>query len=596
MPRLIPAAILLLLCSSLSQAQTVTPNTFGMNYNYPLVTSSRVAPSIMRMWDESYNGANVHWLNVETCQAASGSPSDPCYTWTAFDAILVKEHALGADTIFALGGVPNWANGNSGPATPPTSQAYLNNFVTAVLARAAGRIKYIEEWNEPDQPLTWSGTQAQMITQSAAVYTLIKSIAPSVIVLGPSFDILPASVSSYYASGMGAYTDVNVVHLYPQVGTEGIPSNVAPEQIWGTIQQIQSALSFYGEGAKPLFSDEGGGGDSITSLSLSVQAQWAAKWPLYLASAGIQRMLWYAYDSQFNIGTLGAASLLNVPGNAYREATKWLTSATFSGIIARVPTTNRIRNTTGAGVSTVTAGTCPAGTNTGTPPTNWGIYAPDTSHGISTQFVGAGTENGIAYVDWRVCGTPTAGSSGQAQLDFEQTTQIAATYGQFWTFGVDMKLILGGGGCGAYLNFVDNNNSGAYLSTDLALPLTPIGAPLQTGGVSYTAPTTSASVAFVLPYITVTYSTSIACDITIRVGAPFMDTGTIWSGTISKPGGYQGQIIWDASGGPTAYTASGSYAWQRNATGGSAPINGSSVTLTAQPILLENQQWKGWSP
>lgn len=536
----------------------------------------------MRMWDESYNGSGVHWQDIETARGI--------YNWTAFDAILAYEQSVGADTIYAFGQVPGWANGNSGAAAPPTSFQDFYDFVTAVITRANGRIKYFEAWNEPDNTITWTGTQAQMITIAQNVYSLVHTQASASLVLGPSFDLLPQSVNSYYAAGLGAYTDVNVVHVYPQMGLSALPANVGPEQNWVVMNQVITGLSYYGQGSKPLFVDEGGGGVATDAAALTLQNEWSAIWPLQIASSGATRMLWYAYNSPYNIGTLntaaGTGSKLNSQGVAYREAVKWLLGATFSSPIMRVAGTNLIRNPTPTGVSLGTPGTAP---------TDWSVYTPDSGHGVSTAFVSC--VGGGGGVCWRIYGTPTAGASGSTLLNMEGQTQIAATPGQHFTVGANIQLNAGSySGAIAYLQFVDDNGSGSYLGTDLAFPLAPTGATLASDTVMYTATTTQSGVAYVQPYIAVTYSVGIPFDMTFQIGSVFMDTGTLWTGTITKSGSYQGQIIWDSAGGPTSYTASGTYTYQRNSSGQASLIVGHSVTLTGLPTILENQNWSGWTP
>ena len=148
--------LLALVCGT-AQAQTVTPSSFGMNYSFPTTDSSRISPSIVRMWDETVGGAGVHWTDIETARGV--------YNWTAFDAILAHAQAIGADVTYTFGLVPNWANGAT-PDVPPTSFTDFYNFVTAVATRAGCKIKYYAPWNEANLSgvgFYWSGTQAQML-------------------------------------------------------------------------------------------------------------------------------------------------------------------------------------------------------------------------------------------------------------------------------------------------------------------------------------------------------------------------------------------------------------------------------------------------
>ena len=86
-------------------------------------------------------------------------------------------------------------------------------------------------------------------------------------------------------------------------------------------------------------------------------------------------------------------------------------------------------------------------------------------------------------------------------------------------------------------------------------------------------------------------------DLTLRIGNPQIDKGSIWSGTIRQSNGSVSQVVWDASvtsaylqngGGPTTYSTA--YAWQQDVFGNTLPVTGGSVTLTNIPILLTNTQ------
>ncbi len=574
-------------------AQTITPTTFGMNYIYPTTVSSRIPATIQRMWDSTVNGQSVHWRDIETARGV--------YDWASFDAILASDIAKGQDVIYTFGLVPSWANGGSGPQVPPTNMQDLYDFVTAVVARAAGRIKYYGIWNEANDPNTyWSGSVAQLITAASRIYGIIHTLAPAAVVLSPSGSVYgpgPHSgtlwLQTYLAAGGGAYADAIDMHLYflSAAPFNPMPPTTPPEQYWLALQNIRSAMILNGVAALPLFVDEGGWATQSQVPTVAAQTEFASIWTILLASGGVSRMLWYAYDAGNSAGGWGplwnGGSGLDPQGTALREAEKWLVGSTFIADVQRVAAVNAIRNPAASGASPGAPGT---------PPTYWGIYNPDAAMGVATQIVGSGTEGGIPYVDVRIFGTAAAGAFGQVQIFFEGSRQIAATAGQKWTLTLYAKVAGGSmANCSADLAFNENDNQGNYLGTALLYPFYPIAAPLQTDVQSWPAPATHATVAFVQPYMSIGYATGTPFDVTMRIGSPTMDLGSLWSGVITKPGGYQGQIIWDANGGPTPYTASDAYAFERTATGGSAPIIGHVVTLTGQPVLLENQRWKGWA-
>lgn len=569
--------IAFLICALLSSSQQALAQiALGQQYAEPLSVSSRVYPPIQRIWDTSIGPTPITWGAVETSRGV--------YVWTNLDAVVSAAQAQGSQIIYTFGRTPGWANGNAGDAAPPTSFQDYYDFVTAVVTRYKGVINYFEPWNEVDTTGFWTGTQAQMLTLCQGAYSALKAANPNAMMLSPSVvtDKGPAYLQTYLAGGGAAITDAVNVHVYP------LQNDSAPEQIWTSVGTYMSIASFYGIGSKPFIVDEGGWGDSTKTTIVSNRTKWSAIWPSMLASLGVSDALWYAYDASNGWGPLwNGSAWLSQQGIAFREAQKWLTAAAFSSPITRAALTNGVRNPTGSGVI--------AGTP-GTPPTNWTVVSPDSGHGISTTFSAGGTEGGIAYTQWRVNGTATAGASGFTQLNFDNPGPAAAV-GQSWTYGAYLKLVAGSlTGCTVSLALNELNGSGSYVGNEPGLTVWAEGAPLQTDLFQWQSTLTQATTATVEPLISVNYTVGTPCDVTLEIGTPYTDRGSVWSGTITKAGGYQGQIIWDSAGGPTSYTASGTYTYQRNGIGQSSPIVGNSVTLTGQPIILENQQWSGWTP
>ena len=147
----------------------------------------------------------------------------------------------------------------------------------------------------------------------------------------------------------------------------------------------------------------------------------------------------------------------------------------------------------------------------------------------------------------------------------------------------------------ATLGMNENNGNGTFLDNVTSWQFQPLANTLNLDGQSYPGVASNASVAFVQPFVQLVYPVGMAFNVTLRLGAPFADNGTVWTAIITKPNGYQGQITWDSGGGPTAYTVptGHGYAYYRDITGTQYPL-GSTVTITNAPILLENQAFQFW--
>ena len=73
-------------------------------------------------------------------------------------------------------------------------------------------------------------------------------------------------------------------------------------------------------------------------------------------------------------------------------------------------------------------------------------------------------------------------------------------------------------------------------------------------------------------------------------------SGTVWTCSLARSGGYEGLLVWDTSQtcshgtcGTSQYAYQGSYVQYRDLDGNTWKINGKTVGIGAKPILLENQ-------
>ncbi len=157
-----------------------------------------------RFWDTG----NAQWPDIETCQASSGSPTDPCFTWNrssfGLDYYLASLSTAGVNDVFyTLSRTPAWASQDStdpncdyysqgaqyqGACYPPTdlnsdgtgADLIWQNWVRAIATRVNdptylmthSHIKYWEIWNEFYRSTTlasysgsdsWQGTYNQLI-------------------------------------------------------------------------------------------------------------------------------------------------------------------------------------------------------------------------------------------------------------------------------------------------------------------------------------------------------------------------------------------------------------------------------------------------
>jgi hypothetical protein len=269
----------------------------------------------IRSWDATH----VSWDDISTASNV--------YDWSGFDAWMTYVSSHGLDVLYTFGRTPLWASSKPtahtgygpGQCAPPTNIADWDNFVTAVVNRAAGRIKYWELWNEPQDRTEYCGTIPQMVTMAQHAYNIIKAANPDFQVVTPAtlYDkgAGPKWLDSYFADGGATYTDIVSFHGYL----------LAPaEDHTQVVQDYQAVTRKYNLQSKPLWNTESDWGNTKGAAN---QAAYLAKYYLIQWAGGLGRFYWYGYDNP-GYGTLYSNGALTPAGVAYQHVSNWMVGAT----------------------------------------------------------------------------------------------------------------------------------------------------------------------------------------------------------------------------------------------------------------------------
>lgn len=269
----------------------------GLTVNHIQNWPAQVDFGPIRMWD-----TGTTWKDLE--------PTATTFNWTPLDNWLAAA-APAHEFLYTFGMVPGWAGGGSSNKNPPsdisTGNAQWKNFVTQLVTRYKGKIAAYELWNEPDN--YWAGTPAQLVTMAQDAYTIIKQIDPAALVLSPSpstanqfgVHFLPA----YFAAGGAPYLDVVACHFY-QYDNSGNQVRTAAPWVQTSVTQLKALMAQYSLSAKPIWYTEGSWNDSrnfTPPLTDAEKSQWLIDSFSILASNGVARAYWYAYDNP-NFGTI----------------------------------------------------------------------------------------------------------------------------------------------------------------------------------------------------------------------------------------------------------------------------------------------------
>jgi polysaccharide biosynthesis protein PslG len=324
--KLILLATILCFSTFVPSARSQTPATFLGMHIQSGVLGSQPWPSVpmggIRLWD-----TYTTWNDLE--------PSKGIYTWTNLDGYLALAQAHNVDVLYTFGGTAQWAASGSstncgygsGSCFPPSNIQDWDDFVTAVVAHAAGNIKYWELWNEPNLTEFWTGDVPTLVTMAQHAYKIIKAAQPSAIILSPGVTGVPGGsyLNSYLSAGGVGYLDVIAFHGYPSYS-----SYAAPEGVVAILSAVQTAMASNGISGTPIWDTEGSWGLN-TNLSNTTQgAGFLAREYMIQLSHGVSRFYWYAWNDT-GTGTLWTSgSGIQPAGVAYGQLYNWIVGATMS--------------------------------------------------------------------------------------------------------------------------------------------------------------------------------------------------------------------------------------------------------------------------
>ena len=307
--------------------RAIPSSYFGLTINYigqPTSPWPEVPFSGIRLW-----GA-IYWAEL--------NPAPGVFDWKRFDAILEASQRHQVDVTFNLAYTPKWASSVSnakpafspGASAPPADIGHWQSFIEAAVKRAAGRIRYWEVWNEPEDPTYYSGDVATMVLLQRTAYETIKRLDPTLLVISPSSIGTAEGLrwqSAFLAAGGGKYADI--------LGFHGYWNDPKPEAIVGIVKRFRDLFAMHGLADKPVWDTEGGW--PATMEDPDAQAAFVARSYLIKWAIGVDRFHWYAYEGGgANYGKLWDKSRgLLMPGRAYRTVNRWLVGATMLAIERR---------------------------------------------------------------------------------------------------------------------------------------------------------------------------------------------------------------------------------------------------------------------
>jgi hypothetical protein len=265
---------------------------FGQGWNH---TSNPATFPRFANWLRIHDNGKTTWALIKPLR--DGVPN-----WGGLDAQVAAAAAHGIPCMFVISGTPAWtaiqvsgavAGIQGSVANCPPQPDDWAAFITALVTRYKGRIKWLEIRNEPNSKVWYCGTNAQLLALSQQAYAIVKSIDPAMLVTTPTpcwaeTDV-PTAMDTYLNMGFGSCADVVTFHGYQANGALG--SAIGP-----TLDRLLAVLKKY-NCKLPVI-------DTEFSFKTNQYAD-----PNFVTTALVERIrrgigwAWYQYDNQ-SYGTL----------------------------------------------------------------------------------------------------------------------------------------------------------------------------------------------------------------------------------------------------------------------------------------------------
>ena len=275
-------------------------------------------------------GTTRTWDAYPALDWADANPAAEQYNFAPLNTYIATNQGENTQILYTFGRTPQWASSSPnatgpygpGQCAPPILSAW-DQYVTAVVTNAAGRIKYWELWNEPNQAASYCGDIPSMVIMAQHAYAIIKSIDPSATVLSPS------ATGEGGATWLDSFLTAGGLNTFDVVAFHGYGGAQA-EQINAIVDEYRQVMARHNLSPLSLWDTECSWGES-TMGDDAHRAAFLSKYFFLQWSTGVDRVIWYAYDSDPQWGRLiDATGNLLPSGIAYGESYKWIVGATLT--------------------------------------------------------------------------------------------------------------------------------------------------------------------------------------------------------------------------------------------------------------------------
>ena len=266
------------------------PSPFGLGaYLHRVSTQPRLLEKVADLAARTGAGWTREEFNWNLIEPRPGEYHQP--SLAALDRVVEEAAARGMEVVGLITGVSNWSSGGMAPSTEAQFRDFAG-FVTFVVDRYRGRIRYWEIWNEPNTDLFWPpkanpADYVRLLTLAAAA---AREVNPGVRIIGGSVaelkDLL--FVFSLFLLGAGEAMDILSVHPY----TSPKPLENSPAEL--NLSLLPGLTGLFGP-PKPIWVTEIGFPTCLGSSGVDEtgQAELLVRAYLSLLATGVETAAWY---------------------------------------------------------------------------------------------------------------------------------------------------------------------------------------------------------------------------------------------------------------------------------------------------------------
>ena len=252
-----------------SRSESRPPNPyFGVNAHIPTVDDvdaiAKAGFGIVRV--------DLTWNIME--------PRRGEYRWDLSDPVVQDLEARGVQILGILGYCPAWASSGSDEFYPPRDVEDWKDFVTAMVYRYQGRIRYWTLWNEPNSNTFFHGSVEQFVRLVLIPGArAAKAVDPDCRIVGPDLAHLTGADWDKWLDRIladaGSVLDVISHHCYKDKPSEVLRMLEGPSRPWEP-PPVQQVLERRGQEGKPFWLTEVGwrstevGQDKQTGYLISI--------------------------------------------------------------------------------------------------------------------------------------------------------------------------------------------------------------------------------------------------------------------------------------------------------------------------------------